>query len=219
MAGGDPTRNFTWNPARVRAAELLAADTATDEAIAVSVAVSRRTLGLWKRIPAFAARIEERRAAQRAAIEDEGIADKRRRIACLNERHGLMARVIAARAQEHAAVPGGDTGLLVREPKLVKVYDVKHGRSGGAADDEALTPTGRVQIVHEYAVDTALLAELRATEKQAAQEAGQWTEKRELTGKDGGPLRVETRPDLSRLTDEELVQFERLADKATPDAR
>jgi hypothetical protein len=36
----------------------------------------------------------------------------------------------------------------------------------------------------------ALLGELRAHERQAAEELGQWTEKRELTGKNGGPLEI-----------------------------
>jgi hypothetical protein len=35
-------------------------------------------------------------------------------------------------------------------------------------------------------VDTAYLKALTDLEKQAAIEAGQWTEKRETTGKDGG---------------------------------
>ena len=55
-------------------------------------------------------------------------------------------------------VPGGTTGLLVKDYK------------GKDAD----------QPVHK--VDTSLLAELRAHEKQAAEELGQWSEKRELTG-------------------------------------
>jgi hypothetical protein len=44
------------------------------------------------------------------------------------------------------------------------------------------------QTVEEYAVDTALLKELRAHEQQAAQELGQWLDKHEHTGKDGESL-------------------------------
>lgn len=39
--------------------------------------------------------------------------------------------------------------------------------------------------------------------------------KTELTGKDGAPLQIASRPDLSNLTDEELEQYERLALKTT----
>jgi hypothetical protein len=53
---------------------------------------------------------------------------------------------------------GGATGLLLKDYK------------GKDADQPV------------YKVDTRLLAELRAHEKQAAEELGQWSEKRELTG-------------------------------------
>jgi hypothetical protein len=54
--------------------------------------------------------------------------------------------------------PDGTTGLLVSSYK------------GKDADQPV------------YKVDTSLLAELRAHEKQAAEELGQWTENLELTG-------------------------------------
>ena len=38
------------------------------------------------------------------------------------------------------------------------------------------------ETVEEFRVDTGLLKELRETEKQAAQELGQWAEKHEVTG-------------------------------------
>ena len=65
-----------------------------------------------------------------------------------------MRQVIEERAAspDFAVVPGGKTGLLCRELR-------------GKKD----TPV--------YKVDTALLAELRAHEQQAAQEIGQWQSK------------------------------------------
>src|ERR1017187_5622963 len=53
-------------------------------------------------------------------------------------------------------VPGGTTGLLVKDYK--------------GKDADTLV----------YKVDTGLLAELRNHEKQAAEELGQWSEKRKL---------------------------------------
>jgi len=44
------------------------------------------------------------------------------------------------------------------------------------------------EVVHIYAVDGTLLREIREIEKQAAQELGQWSEKHEHTGPDGGAL-------------------------------
>ncbi len=43
------------------------------------------------------------------------------------------------------------------------------------------------EVVDVFTVDTALMAEIRNTMKQAAQEVGQWTEKQEIS-KDGEEL-------------------------------
>lgn len=62
----------------------------------------------------------------------------------------------------HALAPGASTGLIAH-----------HQRAIG---------TGLSQrIITEYEIDTSLIASMTATEKQAAQEAGQWTEKHEST--------------------------------------
>jgi hypothetical protein len=54
--------------------------------------------------------------------------------------------------------------------------------------------------------------------EQAAKEAGgAFTNRTELTGKDGGPIEVEQKMDLSKLTDRELEEFEVLVRKCTPD--
>lgn len=61
-------------------------------------------------------------------------------------------------------IPGGETGLLVRKYKNL-----------GSGDN--------ARTVEEYEVDTGLLAELRAHEKQAAEELGQWITKGDVTSK------------------------------------
>jgi hypothetical protein len=109
-----------------------------------------------------------------------------------------MQKVIESRAAEMTLpdgteeAAGGSTGLLVRTEKVIGTGD-------------------KATKITEYAVDTALLKELRAHEQQAAQELGQWLEKKELSGPDGGPVQV----DLSVLTDEELDLWKALADKVT----
>ena len=79
------------------------------------------------------------------------------RVQILQNRADLLRKIIAERAAsaEFADAPGGTTGLLVKDYK----------------GKDSCTPV--------YRVDTALLAELRAIEKQAAQELGQWGEKPE----------------------------------------
>jgi Terminase small subunit len=86
------------------------------------------------------------------------ISSRNARVQALQNRWDLMRQVIAERSQfyakgvdaEDAAVPGGSTGLLVKDYK------------GKEADKPV------------YKVDTGLLAELRAHEKQAAEELEQW---------------------------------------------
>lgn len=207
MTGAAVSQNvapFRWTTREERAAGLVAEDTLTNAEIGAAVGVRARTIERWKAHPAFAARVAELVAAAQAAAKVRTIANKERRVQRLQERSEKLDRVIAARAEQHAEVPGGDTGLLVREPKIVKVYDVKTTQRRGPTalaqeddDDEQMTPTGGVQIVYEYRVDTATLAEMRQIEKQAAQELGEWVEKVAPTKADGSDL---TLADLLALT-------------------
>ena len=97
---------------------------------------------------------------QIAEIERRGIAIHQNRVDALAERHRLLERVIAERAEEMSAeTPGGGTGLLVRRFKVT-----------------------RQGVLHEYAVDTGLLGELREHEKQIAQELGEWVDKQQVDG-------------------------------------
>ena len=80
-----------------------------------------------------------------------------------------MQRVIAERAKDPVMekAPGGRTGLLVHRRKVI-----------GQGDNG--------MMVDEYEVDTGLLHELRETERQAAQEMGEWVSKHEdVTDYDG----------------------------------
>ncbi len=46
------------------------------------------------------------------------------------------------------------------------------------------------ETIYTDELDVGLLREFREVEKQAAQEAGQWTERREVTGPNGGPVQT-----------------------------
>lgn len=82
---------WAWTPARERAAELVAADELTDEAIAAAVGVSRRTLTYWKRHPEFRARVAARQREARALWRREWLAELRR------QRREQAARAAARR--------------------------------------------------------------------------------------------------------------------------
>lgn len=175
---------FRWDKRREEAALLVAKDEQTDLAIAAACKIHKVTLERWKKHPEFAARVQEHRDAWRREIKVRGIAERQNRVDSYNDLHDRMQRVIEARAIEHADVPGGDTGLLVRQAKLVKVYksDERPPVDGDDDDGETLYSAKRDVIVYEYAVDTALLKEMREHKKQVAQDTGQWTEKQEHSG-------------------------------------
>jgi len=188
--------DFRWTAQREQAAQLVADDSLSDESIASRVGVSRQTLAVWKRKPAFQQRVTEHLDAAREAIKAEGIANRINRVNALNDRWERMQTVIAERAAdtssgtyttaptedgetERIVAPGWSTGLLVRTEKQI------------GAGDKAIH-------VIEFAVDTGLLRELRAHEEQAAKELGQWTEKRDVTS-DGQPLKAYIAVDVERV--------------------
>lgn len=131
----------------------------------------RTTLKNWAVAFGWQARLAEIAEVERQAIVAKGIAEKQNRIDAYNDRWRRMQQVIAERAEdiELQDVAGGKTGLIVHNVKGV-----------GKGED--------FQLIDLYEVDTGLLKELREHEKQAAQELGQWTEKKDLTT-NGQPLR------------------------------
>jgi hypothetical protein len=197
---------FQWTAQREQAALLVAADDLPDWEIAASVGIVKMTLERWKANPTFATRVQEHVARLAEVALKRGIAQREKRVAALHDRWKRMQRVIEARGADTSMVdvPGGDTGLLVRQVKNIQVADVWGGLD---SDLQETKPSKRTRLVEEYAVDTGLLKELREHEKQAAQELGQWVEKQHQVGVD--------RPDLSKLSDEELEELGRLVAKAS----
>lgn len=161
---------FKWTKKSLRAVKLVADGKLTSDEIVADLKIGRRTLFNWKDNPEFQGAVDEIVRGAAEAVKAKGIADKQNRIDALNRRRELMDRVIAARAEKYiSSCAGGDTGLLVGQTRGV-----------GRGED--------FQLVEDFSVDTALLKEMREHEKQAAIELGEWSEKREFTGKDGAPL-------------------------------
>jgi hypothetical protein len=150
--------------AATKTAFLLADDALSDEEVAAAVKCSRSQLARWNRHPQFAARVTEIRDGLTDLLSRHEIARKHWRVRQLNSRWKALERIIERRAAnpEIRALPGGDTGLIVRQRKML-----------GTGDNA-------VPIV-EAALDTGLLKEMRELEKQAAIECGQWVEKQDLT--------------------------------------
>jgi len=170
---------FQWNGRREEAASLLAQDVLTDEQIAEKVGISRRQLANWKLVPEFAAKVASIVEETRQALQRRGIAERQNRVNALNDRWDRMQRIIAARAEEYRNVPGGETGLFVREVQLVKVYN---GGDDPGDEDDVLYSAKKFVEIERFSIDTGLLKEMRAHEEQAAKELGQWAEKIQQTG-------------------------------------
>lgn len=178
---------FLWNAER-EALALALAKGETIEAAIRAVGVSKATAWRWRNYPEFQERVAAEAEAIRAAIRAEGITNKQNRLDALNERHRKMTEVIVARAKANQwrerveqvdedddfdfqgyTAAGAETGLMAHT-----VTYLKDGRR------------------EEWAVDVGLLKEMRETEKQAAQEMGQWTEKREDTVNTTAAVRITT---------------------------
>jgi hypothetical protein len=152
-----------WTRKRTQAALDVAEDVLTDEQIAARAGVKKWALEDWKRRPVFKARVDEHLRAFAEEIKRQGIANRQNRVDALNDRWRRLHQVIEARAADETMKGAGhETGLLVRTYKA-----------------------GKLKLEEEYAVDTGLLSELRAHELQAAKELGQWSERAEVSGRDG----------------------------------
>lgn len=144
-----------------RAAILVAEDEIPDHAIAANVGVHVVTLERWKKQPAFAAAVRRHIDALQSHLERYSIARKDKRVAAYQQRWEKLHRLIDARGEALAdEIAGGETGLIAKE--------IEVARDGA--------------LVENYKTDGPLLSALLSLEKQAAQEAGQWSEKREVSG-------------------------------------
>ena len=154
--------DFAWTKAKAEAAVLVAEDELSNEAIAERVGISRQGLDKWKAHPDFQARVHEHVAETERSMLRYTIAKKRNRIRAYNEDFQRTERIIAERAEDPSMqnVPGGGTGMMVRQLKSI-----------GFGENN--------QTVEEFVTDVGLMRERRALLQQAAQELGQWTEKRE----------------------------------------
>ena len=176
-------QEWKWTGRRIEAARLIAEGEMSLEAIAKKCGVSRPTLDTWRRREPFQERIQQFLSAYCAsgfAVVSRRIQKLTRLVVNADRELELLETVKAERAKMYNKpnIPGGATGLVVTEFK---------GVGGGE----------NFQLIPEHPVDTGLLQaitsmrrEQRETLKQAAQDLGQFSEKLEVTGKDGGPIQT-----------------------------
>ena len=166
----DKVRLWTWNAPRELAAQLVADKQLTNFEIARRAGVSDSQLNRWKLAPEFASRVTEHVATFRASITTTGLALRENRIAAKKARAAALWQVIGQRAEVYGhgepqynpftglplldkktnapivvPIPGGDTGMVVRQPRTAGV---------------------------QFSVDGVLLARLSALEEEIAIEMG-----------------------------------------------
>ncbi len=157
------------------AAQLLAEGRLSNLQIAEKLGVAPRTLYTWRHTEAFQDRVTEILAEIRKEIERRGIARREMRLRRLNDHWVRLQTVIEERADDY-------------------VRFEEESRPSDSAPPARVVPGGKTGLLAQtedgWELDTDLLKELRQMEKQAAIETGQWTEKREVSGKDGAPITV-----------------------------
>lgn len=155
MATGDSLQKFTWNSRRAIAALRVAEDEMRDEDIAAEAGITRQGLTKWKQQPEFQARVKEHIADLEASVLRYAIAKKRNRVRRQNADWERLERIREQRADNPVlgGVPGDETGLMIRQYKVI-------GTGHNA------------QTIEEYVVDTALVKARSDLEKQAASEVG-----------------------------------------------
>ncbi len=171
--------NWKWTKPKELAATLAADGQLDNQEIGQRCDVNASTFERWRHAPEFQSRVAEHLEAYRATIAKQYYKEKDNRVADRHQQIERLKRVIAARAKAHAfetvidpatkrkkkvPVPGGDTGLLVRE--------IRYGEP-------------------VYLFDAALDAAYRAHLVEIATEVGDWKQKMEHAGPDGGPIKRE----------------------------
>lgn len=164
--------SFQWTIKRRRAAQLVADGRLSHTEIAQQVGISESCLTSWKANAEFALGVESNVEAVRQRLRTQSIQTKQVRLERVSDLFERMWNLIEARSGDmNDEVAGGSTGLLAREVRSVGE-----------------------ELHYQYKFDAALTREIRETMKQMAIELGEWTEKRELSGK----------IDVTRLSDDEL---------------
>lgn len=163
---------FDWDAPKEKAAVLVALGELTNAQIAEQCEVGESTIYNWKGSTEFKERVEENKEEIRKRVFTEGIGDLLARVRRYNKRWGQIDQVFAERAADpaHSSVPGWTTGLLCHEQKSLGSGDL-------------------ATVIDVYRVDVGTIKEERELAKQAAQDLGQWSEKKDVTT-DGKPLVV-----------------------------
>jgi transposase-like protein len=189
---------------REEAAQLVAAGRLTLDEIAERMNVTRRQLYTWRQQPEFTARIDAINAAFAEETGRYAIAQRARRLASMDDRYRRLHHII----EDRAAALADESGLtdplglgMFRSAALAAGFD-----TGLVTLEWATTPKGGFKP--QFKVDVGLSAEMRALEKQAAQERGEWVDKVAPTDPKGEKAYTPTPVNYSRLSEKQVNDYE-----------
>ena len=173
---------FRWTAQKEGTARLVAEDTLSDEKIAETMGIDRRTLTRWKNHPEFQSRVKEHLEAMRQAILRTGIADLVNRVQRADKHRNLILQIFDARAK--AAKREAERNRLfenrfnesIEESMAVMLrpleeFEACPGMMTGLIVRKPVGLHGEV-----FSLDIPALKELRAMEMQIAKELGQLSE-------------------------------------------
>lgn len=167
------SQKFTKQTARKdKAAILLAEDELTDEAIASEVGVTRRTLANWKQDPEFAALVGDYHGKIIAQALKLPIARKHYRIAVLNDLHERALQSLDERGARYAQELAEEDSAEGATRRFFGNVTPQEAATGLFIREESVNATGMKTV--NWRFDSAITKDIRDTEKQAAQELGQW---------------------------------------------
>lgn len=129
--------------------------------IAEKVGVSSGTIATWLKRPEYKEAINRYNELLQEETFRLSVANKSRRIQDYQNIRDRIQTVIDGRAEAYSHIPGGKSGLLVKQVKSI---------GSGINAYEA----------SEYVYDTSLVRDILAISKQAAIEKGEWSEKSTL---------------------------------------
>lgn len=168
---GKTARRWEWTKARLETVHLLAEGQLSYEKVAQRVGVSIGTIHNWLAVDEFATKLRYAVQSFDAAVMSHGLARKSVRLTVLAKLAERQQLIVDERAQAHAKLTGGSSGLVAHEV-----------RSVGSGEDAAL--------VDFVSFDGSLNREMRATLAQIAEETGQIASKVEVSGPGGGPISI-----------------------------
>jgi len=186
MAVAEQNWTWEWDEARLEALDLIAEGRTPHEVIADRLQISRTTLWTWRTTPDFRARLQAILREAADSLAETRIAHKVLRVKDMQERMAALNHIVEERAAQYGGMhPGAGTGYVA----------------------PVVTAAGR----QAWRVDTGLMAEMRALEQAVAKELGQLVERNQSVHE----VNVAHTVDLTQLSDEDLIELERITRAAS----